>query len=156
MTKKTDAQRIANLERELAALKAAHKPPPTFVPESDAEYRDRIHQMRERAANSFRFRPEIQAEMDRAWSPEDCRDINHASHAPQGPSQAGVPSSIQVTTVHPGGGSASVPGGGTGWARQREWGSDGAHPVPGVAAADRLMDERDRRDRRELAERLKR
>jgi hypothetical protein len=44
--------------------------------------------------------------------------------------------------------------GGTGWQNQREFGADGQHPTPGVAACDRLMDEQDRKDKVELAERM--
>jgi len=111
--KRTDAQRIAKLEREIRKLKAAQAPPPApFVPESDAEYRDRVHQMRERAANNFQFRPEILREMTRACGDDDLRDLVAASHRPQGPSQGGVPSSSMISNVHPGGGMA---GNGTGW-----------------------------------------
>jgi hypothetical protein len=157
MRKQTDAQRIAKLERELAALKAAQKPPPTppaFKPLSTEEHIDQMHQARERAANSFQFRPEILREMQNACGTADLRDLVHASHRPQGPSTGGIPSSQQLTGMRPGGGARIPPGSGTGWARQRDFGADGQHPVPGVAAADRLMDEQDRRDRRELAQRL--
>jgi hypothetical protein len=160
MTKaQKQADEIAALKRELAEVKAvveaAQAPPPApFVPESDAEYRDRVHQMRERAANSFQFRPEILREMERACGTEDLRDLVHASRRPQGPSAGGIPSSQTLTSVRPGGGARVPPGDGTGWAHQRDLGADGQHPVPGIAQADRLMDEQDRRDRAELAQRL--
>ena len=45
----TDKDRIAALEREVEALKGKVDPPkPTFVPKSDAEWIDEMHQMRER------------------------------------------------------------------------------------------------------------
>jgi hypothetical protein len=148
MANKTD-KRIAALERKIKKLEAAQAPPPpSFVPESDAEYRDRVHQMRERAANNFQFRPEILREMEKACGTEDLRDLVHASHRPQGPSQGGIPGSSMITGVHPGGG-ASVPGGGTGWRTAAPLG-----PPPGINYVDRLVDEQDRRDREELAQRL--
>jgi hypothetical protein len=154
MTKQND-KRIAALERELAALKAAQAPPTPMPTEREiAEYRDRIHQARERAANSFQFSPSVLKEMVTACGTADLRDLVHASHAPHTPTMAGIPSSQTVSGVHPGGGARIPPGGGTGWVKQREWGADGQHPVPGVAQADRLMNEADRRDRKELAQRL--
>jgi hypothetical protein len=142
MSKQTDAQRIAKLEREIEKLKAAQPsqapPPSTFKPMSDAEHFDMMHQARERAANNFRFSPAIQRKMDEAWSPDDCRDVNRASHAPQGPSVGGIPSSQQLTSVHPGGGARIPPGGGTGW---RE--ASPLRPPPGVELCDRLVDRQD-------------
>jgi hypothetical protein len=74
----------------------------------------------------------------------DARDIVRASHRPQSPGSA-IPSSQQLTGVHPGGGSAS---GGTGWVAPTP-----LRPPPGVAQADRLMDAQDAKDRAELIER---
>jgi hypothetical protein len=143
----TNADKIAALEREIAALKAA-TPTPMPTEREVAEWRDQMHAAAEARANQFgTVSPEKRREMERACSTEDLRDLVHASHRPQGPSAGGIPSSQTLTGVHPGGGASIPPGGGTGWARQREWGADGQHPVPGVAAADRLMDEQDRRDR---------
>jgi len=145
---KSTADRIAKLERELAALKAAQSPPPsTFKPMSTAEHFDQMHQARERAANNFQFSPGVLKEMVAACGDADLKDLVHASHRPLGPSASAIPSSQQLSGIRTGGGPANVPGSGTGWARQREWGADGQHPVPGVAAADRLMDAQDRRDR---------
>jgi|SRR6516162_6428805 hypothetical protein len=50
MTKQDEtAARVAQLEKELAELKAKVDPPKsTFRPESDAEHQGRVHQMRER------------------------------------------------------------------------------------------------------------
>jgi hypothetical protein len=46
--------KIAKLEAEVAALKAKVEPPKSnFVPMSDEEHRDWLHQMRERQANSW-------------------------------------------------------------------------------------------------------
>ena len=46
--KKAVAEEVA---RQLAELKAKEAPKPEFKPMSDAEHRDRVHQMRERQAN---------------------------------------------------------------------------------------------------------
>jgi hypothetical protein len=73
------------------------------------------------------------------------RDIVRDNRAPTGPTGA-IPTSQQSSG---GGGSANVPGSGTGWAHETPLG-----PPPGVAQADRLMDAQDRRDRAELARKL--
>jgi hypothetical protein len=153
------AKEIAALRRELAELKGEVKKatPPAYDREADArstaEWRDRMHQAAERRANSWQMSGEVLRRHVEACSTRDIQDLVSASHRPLGPSASAVPSSQQLTGIRTGG-PASVPGSGTGWARQREWGADGQHPVPGVAAADRLMDEADRRDRLELAQRL--
>jgi hypothetical protein len=150
MTKQTDAQRIAKLEREIKKLKAARAPPPpAFKPLSAEEHFDQMHQARERAANNFQFSPSVLREMVAACGTADLRDIVHASHAPQGPSAGGIPSSSTITSVHPGGGANIAPGGGTGWRDASPLG-----PQPGINHVDRLIDEQDRRDRVELAQRL--
>jgi hypothetical protein len=71
------------------------------------------------------------------------QDIVRDSRAPQGPSSQGViPSSQQLSNVRPA-------GGGTGWQA-----SIPLSNPPGTAQADRIVDEFDRRDRAELAQRL--
>ena len=87
--------------------------------------------------------------MERACPTSMMRDIAlRDNRAPQGPSSAGiVPTSQQVSNVRVGG-APNVPGGGTGWMREVP-----LRPPPGVAQADRLMDEADRRDRAELVQR---
>jgi hypothetical protein len=147
---KSTADRIKALEKEIAALKKSQAPPPpAFVPLSNAEHFDRMHQAAERRANAFvTLSPERRREMERACSTEDLRDLVHASRRPQGPSIGGIPSSQTLSGVHPGGG-ASVPGGGTGWREAAP-----LRPPPGINYVDRLVDEQDRRDREELAQRL--
>ena len=61
----------------------------------------------------------------------------------------GRPGMIPSTQQGGGSGPANVPGSGTGWAREIPL----SNP-PGVNYADKLMDEQDRRDRAELAQRL--
>jgi hypothetical protein len=65
----------------------------------------------------------------------------------QSVSQAGT--SGQVTRVHPGGGAAGIPGGGTGWRDAAPLG-----PPPGINYVDRLIDAQDAKDRVELAQKL--
>jgi hypothetical protein len=158
MSKQTDAQRIAALERKMAdqkreldALKAAQAPPapPAFKPMSTAEHIDQMHRAAEARANKFQFRPEILREMVKACGTADLADLVHASRRPQGPRAGGIPSSQTLSGVHAGGGARIPPGSGTGWRDAAE-----LRPPPGINYVDRLVDEQDRRDRADLAERL--
>jgi hypothetical protein len=107
----TNDEKIAALEREVAALKAKAEPPPksTFVPMSDAEHRDWVHQMRERRmsmATPPSVRQYFANQDDRMVKEVTLRD----ARAPTGPSSQGViPSTQQVSNVHVGGAS-STPG----------------------------------------------
>jgi hypothetical protein len=74
----------------------------------------------------------------------DCADLRQQAHRP-----SGRPGMIPATPSADGSGPANVPGSGTGWQEPRPLG-----PPPGVALADKLMDEQDRRDRAELARKL--
>jgi hypothetical protein len=135
--------RVIALERELAELKAAVKPVERHLTEREiAEWKDQWHQAAERrAANWWRPDPEQLRAMAAAVSPADCADL--ASHGTvQNRSVAGV--SGTVSSVHPNAGLAGSHRG-TGW---RE--ATPLRPPPGVAAADRLMDAQDARDRAEL------
>jgi hypothetical protein len=126
------ADKIAKLEAEIAALKAKVDPPKsTFVPISDAEHRDMVHQMQERR-------------MSMATPPEVIRDFAVVKEIALRDARAptGLPNS-QQSDPRPSAGD------GTGWTREIP-----LSPPPGVAQADRLMDEQDRRDRAELAQRL--
>jgi hypothetical protein len=155
MSNKT-ADKIAKLEREIEKLKAAQTPqappPVPFVPLSDAEWRDQMHQAAEARANSWRPTGEVLRKMVDACGTNDLRDLVHASHAPRTPTMAGIPSSQTVSGVRASG--RGLPQVTPGWQQERRFGDTGQHPVPGVAAADRLMDEQDRRDREELAQKL--
>jgi hypothetical protein len=146
-----EADELATLKRQVAALEAkinAAQAPPR-PPISDGEWRDQMHALAERRANNYvTLSPERRREMARACSTADLQDLVHASHRPQGPSAGGIPSSQQLTGVRAGGG-AAVSGNGTGWREAAP-----LRPPPGTAMADRIVDEFDRRDRAELAERL--
>jgi len=133
------AERVAALERELAELKAAQpKPKPEFKPESDAEHFDRMHAMRERQANTW-MPPNAVREMVNAEPSGFMKEV--ALRDNRAPNHPGMIPSTQ--------GSGAGEGRGTGWVDPVPLGNP-----PGVAQADKLMDEQDRRDRAELAQRL--
>jgi len=131
------------LRAELDALKTSMRPVDPAQAEREARaFRDEMHAMREARANavpSWLVRETVGGVSD-----ADAQDIARTRHAPTGPSSAGiVPSSQQLSNVR---GTNAVRG--TGWAREIPL----SNP-PGVALADKLMDEQDRRDRAELIER---
>jgi hypothetical protein len=127
----TDKDRIAALEREVAALKEAGKPPAPFNPGDWQRY--------DPTAN-MRMPPSVVREMANAVPTGMIQDlVRHGTV--QSPSQAGT--SGQVTSVR---GPSGI---GTGWAREIP-----LSPPPGVAQADRLMDHQDKLDKAELAQRL--
>jgi hypothetical protein len=142
--KKDDtAERVAQLERELAEVKAAQPKPQKSWEQMERELREwenEMHQLRE-ARMAHAIHPATVRDLAGGVTDADCRDIVRASHAPTGPS-AMSPSTPPVTA---GGRPANVPGSGTGWAHSAPLG-----PPPGVAQADRLMDAQDAKDRAEL------
>jgi hypothetical protein len=138
---------IAALRAEIETLKAAlsgkeDKPPKsTFVPETDEQHRDRVHQMRER--NASLIPPWMYEACAGGVSDADARAIAATARAP-----TGRPGMIPEQPTS-GGSPRPTAGDGKGWVEPTPLG-----PPPGVAQADRLMDEQDRRDRAELARRL--
>jgi hypothetical protein len=147
-----DAERLAQLEAEVAALKAAQpKPQPSAeeIERSMARARDELHQMRE-GRMSLAMPPSVHQYFADGVTAADCADLARAAHAPTGPSSAGaIPSSQQVTGVHPHGG--PLPQLTPGWGYSPPL-SNPPGTGPG-SAADRIVDEFDRRDRAELVER---
>jgi hypothetical protein len=142
MTDETD-KKIAALEQEVAALKAKVSPPKsTFKEMSDAEWRDHVHQMRERQANSW-MPPSAIREMAQHPCNQVMPGVIQDRHAPNSP--ATIPRTEGASNAR----SGNVAGSGTGWAHEVP-----LSPPPGVAQADKLMDAQDRRDRAELAQRL--
>jgi hypothetical protein len=137
----TNDEKIAALEREMAELKAKVDPPKsTFVPISDEEWRDQMHQLREKRM-AFAIHPETVRDLtvlDDNLVNGIKRDNRNAPTSPTGM----IPNNQQTSG---GGGGSSTPG----WVAPTPL----SNP-PGVALADRLMDEQDRRDRAELAQRL--
>jgi hypothetical protein len=130
--------------RQLAELKAKEAPPQsTFVPESDAEHQNRVHQMRERQANTW-MPPNAVREMVAAEPSGFMHDV--ALRDTRAPNSPGMISRTEGPSNVRGG---NVPGSGTGWQAPTPL----SNP-PGVNYADKLMDEQDRRDRAELAQRL--
>jgi hypothetical protein len=139
----TDKDELAALKKKVEELEAKVSPPKsTFVPKTDAEWADEMHQMRER-----RMALATPPSVIRDWAviPEHIvRGVVQDRHAPTSPSMAGT--SGAVTRVHLGGG---APVNNSGWVAPTP-----LRPPDGVAQADRLMDAADARDRIELAQRI--
>ena len=131
---------IAALRKRIEELEAKAKPPEPekpFVPQPYQRYDPTA---------GMCMPPSALAAMVAAVPDHVIREIAmRDNRAPTG-RPGMIPTSQQSTG---GGGSANVPGSGTGWAHETPLG-----PPPGVAQADRLMDEADRRDRAELARKL--
>jgi hypothetical protein len=145
MTDNKSADRLAALEAEVAALKAAQpKPEPTWEEReaASAKFRDEMHQMREGRMN-FATPPSVVRDMAGGVTDADCADIKRASHRPQGPSSAGaIPSSQQVSNVRGAGGPA-------GWQHEIPLSNPpGTNWVDAIAIAD------DVRQRAELKRKL--
>jgi len=126
----TQDEELALLAR-VAELERANKPPEPFKPDPDWRPINPIDRVG--------MDPSVMRDLADAVPDHISRGIYQDSRAPKGPSSAGaIPSSQQISNVR-----------GTGWAREIPI----SNP-PGVNYADRLMDEQDRRDRAELAQRL--
>jgi hypothetical protein len=137
---------LAALKKKVEELEAKVSPPKsTFVPMSDAEHRDMVHQMRERQANSWMppnaIRDMVNAEPRGFMNDVALRD----ARAPTGPSSQGaIPSSQQVSNVHTGGS-----GSGTGWVDPQPLSNPpGTNWVDAIAIADEV------RQRAELKRKL--
>jgi hypothetical protein len=135
------SQRIAQLERELAEVKAAvPKPQPTWeeMERSRREWENEMHQLRERRM-AYAIHPSVVRDMAGGVTEADCADLRRASHRPIGPSPMS-PSSPTDAGVRRGG----VPGGGTGWAHSAPLG-----PSPHQRYVDAQLDAQDAKDRHE-------
>ena len=143
----SEKDEIAALKKEVEALKGAlsgkeDKPPPksTFVPMSDAEHFDRVHQMRERQANTWMPPDAVQA-MVAAEPKGFMRDVAmRDNRAPQTaamiPTQPSNRSDVREPLRGYSAPLSNPPGTGPG------------------SLSDRIADEFDRRDRAELARKL--
>jgi hypothetical protein len=133
---KKQAEEIADLKKEVEALKAKVSPPKSdFVPMSDAEHRDWVHQMQERRM-SMATPPSV----IRDWNVLDtatCQDLwRHGTV--QSPSMAGASGQVTRTSSNPG-----LPGSNTtGWVDARPLG-----PPPGIRYVDQQLDAQDAKDR---------
>jgi hypothetical protein len=108
------ADKIAALEKEVAALKAKSTPTPTDPRETErsiAEHIDRMHQMRE-GRMSFATPPSVAQYFSDGVTPADCADIRQQAHRP-----TGRPGMVPDSNVRGAGARASA-GDGTGWARE--------------------------------------
>jgi|SRR6516162_6536092 len=142
-------EEIADLKRQLAEVKdamraAQPKPKPSREEEerATAEWRDKMHQAAERRANSW-TPPSVHQYFADGVTAADCADLRQQARRPSG-RPGFIPDSHQPTDVR-----APQPSSTPGWVEPTPLG-----PPPGVAQADRLMDEQDRRDRIELARKL--
>jgi hypothetical protein len=129
---------LAALRREVEELKAKVSPPKnTFVPISDAEHQDRVHQMRE-GRMSMAMPPSVVRYFADGVTAADCADLRQQSHRPTG-RPGMIPDNQQPASPRP------SPGDGTGWAREIPLG-----PPPGLRYVDQQLDAQDARDRAEL------
>jgi hypothetical protein len=139
------SERIAQLERELAEVKAAvPKPQKSFAEmEREArEYASQMHELRE-GRMSLAMPPSAVRYFADGVSAADCADLRRASHRPVGPS----PMSPSAPPVTSGSRPANVAGSGTGWAKEVPFG-----PSPHQRYVDAQLDAADARDK---AERIK-
>jgi hypothetical protein len=130
--KKAVAEEVA---RQLAELKAKEaKPESTFKPMSDAEWRDHVHQMRER--NASVIPPWLRDACAGGVTEADAADIRQARHRP-----TGRPGMIpeQRSNVR-----SNVAGSGTGWVDATPIG-----PSPHQRYVDAQLDAQDAKDRAE-------
>jgi hypothetical protein len=135
---KKQAEEIAALRKELDELKAKVSPPKsTFKEMSDAEWRDHVHQMRERQANSW-MPPDAIREMVAAEPKGFMRDVAlRDARAPNNPGTM-IPDS-QQGSPRPAEGANT-----TGWRDATPLG-----PQPGIAWVDAIAIADDVRQRKE-------
>jgi hypothetical protein len=138
----TNKDELAELKAKVAELEAKVSPPKSdFKEMSDAEWRNQVHQMRERQANSW-MPPSAVQEMVAAEPRGFMQGVLRDNRAPTGRSGF-IPEQSSRGSTSP------APSSTPGWQEPTPLG-----PPPGVNYADKLMDEQDRRDRAELAQRL--
>jgi|SRR6516225_5701482 hypothetical protein len=138
-------QALAEQKAEVEALKAAQpKPKPEFKPMSDAEWRDRVHQMRERQANTW-MPPDAIRDLVNGEPKGFMQGVVHDNRAPNHPGM--IPSSQQPSAVR-----APQPSATPGYVDPRPL-SNPPGTGPG-SPADKIVDEFDRRDRAELKRKL--
>ena len=127
----TNKDEIAALRKRIEELEAKAKPPKPFVPEpyQPIDWTARMS-----------MPPSALAAMVAAVPDHVIRDIVRDNRAPTGPTGA-IPNSQQSSG---GGGSANVPGSGTGWAHETPIG-----PPPGLRYVDAQLDAQDAKDRAE-------
>jgi hypothetical protein len=128
----TDADRIANLEREIAALKSP--PDPSAAQAAADAYRSEMHALRERRANHI---PQwMLRDVVGGVTTADAQDLVHHGVV-QSPSQAGTSGQVTKVSTSPG-----LPG--TGW---REAAAIG--PPPGIRYVDAICEAQSERERAE-------
>jgi hypothetical protein len=138
------ADENADLKRRIEALEAKVSPPKSdFVEMSDAEWIDKMHQMRERRMNlASNFHPDDLRAMEAACPTDLVRSIAlRDARAPTGPAGSAIPSSQQVSNVRTGGGS-STPG----WVEPRPLSNPpGTNWVDAIAIADEVRQRKEKK-----------
>jgi hypothetical protein len=131
---------LAALKKKVEELEAKVSPPKSnFVPMTDAEHRDMVHQMRERQANTW-MPPSAIREMAEHPCNQVMPGVIQDRHAPNSPGM--VPSSQRVSNAQP----AER---GTGWIDPRPLG-----PPPGIQHVDAQLIADEVRQRAELKRKL--
>jgi hypothetical protein len=132
---------LAALKKKVEELEAKVSPPKSEFKEiSDAEWRDHVHQMRERQANTW-MPPSAIREMAQHPCNQVMRGVIQDRHAPNSPGM--VPPSQQPSS------GAAAPVNKTGWVDAEPIG-----PPPGIRYVDAQLDVQDARDRAELKRKL--
>jgi hypothetical protein len=127
----TAKEELEELKRQVAELKAKLDPPKsTFVPMSDAEWRDQMHQIQERRM-SMAMPPSAVRYFADGVTAADCADIRQQSHRPTSPSGT-IPCSQQAA-----GGGGPPPSPAPGWSEPRPLTNPpGTNWVDAIAIAD--------------------
>ena len=138
---KKQAEEIAALRRELDELKGKVDPPKsTFVPMTDAEHSNWVHQMRERQANSW-MPPSAVQEMANHPCNQVMGGVIQDRHAPNTPAM--------IPTSQSGSGGSGEVRKGTGYSDTRPLG-----PPPGIQWVDAQLIADEVRQRAELKRKL--
>jgi hypothetical protein len=134
----TDKEKLAALERKVAALEAAQPAKAKSREELDAECRawqDEVHKMRERQMSQVPVSPELLRAYEAACPPGTAQDLR-AHGTVQSPSQAGASGQVTKASTAPG-----IPG--SGWQKPVPLG-----PQPGINYVDAICVADDVRQRK--------
>jgi len=136
MTKATDE--IAALKKKVEELEAKVDPPKsTFVPMSDEEWRDQMHQAAERRM-SMAMPPSVHQYFADGVTPADRADLARIAHAPTSPT-SGVPGAQQS-------GGGPPPSSTPGWSEPRPLTNPpGTNWVDAIAIADDVRQRMERK-----------
>jgi hypothetical protein len=140
-----NADKIAKLEAEVAALKAKVDPPKsTFVPESDEEWRDRMRAISERRMD-LATPPSVAQYFADGVTAADCADLRQQARRPSG-RPGMIPASEQPSAGSAGPANVSAT---PGWVEPTPLG-----PQPGINWVDAQLIADEVRQRAELKRKL--